>query len=168
MGSSGLEIFVNKRMKNYSGDVFKTSLLGEKMAVFCGASGNKFLFSNKNNFLTTWWPDGFLKPLNFPDSIGRSLKEVTVQNGGFIQEILKPESLKYYIPTMDSMARGQMEAEWVPFGEVKVYPQAKKYTFSLACKLFLGVEDPKIVKPLCESFNYTASRLFSVPINCLG
>lgn len=168
MGATGPEDFVQKRMKKHSEEVFRTSLLGEKMAVFCGPSGNKFLFTNENNFLTTWWPAPFLKPLTFPDSGGRSLKDVTSENRSFIQEILKPESLKDYISTMDYVSRQQIETEWAPFPEVKVYPLAKKYTFSLNCKVFLGLDDPKIVKPLCESFNFTASKLFSVPVDLPG
>ncbi|KAF2297379.1 hypothetical protein GH714_022523 [Hevea brasiliensis] len=35
------EKFINDRTKKYSPNVFRTSLLGENMAVFCGASGNK-------------------------------------------------------------------------------------------------------------------------------
>ncbi|KAM7519158.1 hypothetical protein LguiB_018120 [Lonicera macranthoides] len=53
---SGPQKFVNDIMKKYSPDVFQTSLLGEKMAVFCGATGNKFLFTNENKLLTSWWP----------------------------------------------------------------------------------------------------------------
>ncbi|KAL0440141.1 UNVERIFIED_CONTAM: Beta-amyrin 28-monooxygenase [Sesamum latifolium] len=35
--------------------VFRTHLLGEKAIVFCGASGNKFLFSNENKLVQAWW-----------------------------------------------------------------------------------------------------------------
>lgn len=42
--------------KKLFGDVFKTSVLGEKMAFLCGPEGNKFLFSNENKLVEVWWP----------------------------------------------------------------------------------------------------------------
>ncbi|CAI9103574.1 OLC1v1002085C1 [Oldenlandia corymbosa var. corymbosa] len=42
----GPEKFIAQRMKKYSAQVFKTSLLGEKMVVVCGPPGNKFAFFN--------------------------------------------------------------------------------------------------------------------------
>ncbi|KVH91533.1 cytochrome P450 [Cynara cardunculus var. scolymus] len=49
------EKFVMQRKKLF-GNVFKTSILGEKMAFFCGPEGNKFLFSNENKLVEVWWP----------------------------------------------------------------------------------------------------------------
>ncbi|KAK4409261.1 Beta-amyrin 28-monooxygenase [Sesamum angolense] len=50
------EKFVKERMDKYKTQVFKTSLLGESVAVLCGPAGNKFLFSNENKLVTVWWP----------------------------------------------------------------------------------------------------------------
>ncbi|KAI6685626.1 hypothetical protein NL676_031539 [Syzygium grande] len=36
--------------------VFKTSLLGEQMAILCGPAGNEFLFSNESKKVALWWP----------------------------------------------------------------------------------------------------------------
>lgn len=40
---SGPQGFVDKRTKKYPQDAFQTSLVGKKMAVFCGPLGNKFI-----------------------------------------------------------------------------------------------------------------------------
>ncbi|GKC34466.1 beta-amyrin 28-oxidase-like protein [Tanacetum coccineum] len=52
------ERFTKERIEKYGSPlVFKTSLLGERMAVFCGAEGNKFLFGNENKLVASWWPN---------------------------------------------------------------------------------------------------------------
>ncbi|KAM7515197.1 hypothetical protein LguiA_004780 [Lonicera macranthoides] len=165
---SGPQKFVNDRMKKYSPDVFQTSLLGEKMAVFCGATGNKFLFTNENKLLTSWWPQSMKKALLFPSFVESSLKEVSALKRSFLHDILKPEALKQYIPLMDSMARDHLEAEWLPNDEVKVFPLMKKYTFDLACKLFMSVDDPEHVNRLAKHFTLVTSGMFSVPIDLPG
>ncbi|XP_047331236.1 beta-amyrin 6-beta-monooxygenase-like [Impatiens glandulifera] len=168
MAMSGPQKFMSERMKNRSPEVFQTSLLGEKMAVFCGASGNKFLFSNETKVLTTWWPKSIKKALIFPSFTQSSFKDIAALKKGFMQEILKPEALKHYIPIMDSMARDHIESEWAPNKQVKISPLARHYTFSLACKLFMGIDDPHHVKKLADSFNELISGMFSVPLNFPG
>ncbi|MCD7460015.1 hypothetical protein HAX54_042670 [Datura stramonium] len=168
MAYSSPEKFIRERMKKYSSQVFKTSLLGEKMIVFCGAGGNKFLFSNENKLLTTWWPQSLTKPLICPTQTQNSVKKVALINRTFLREFLKTENLKGFIPLMDSMARDHLNQEWLPFKEVKIYPLAKKYTFTLACKLFLGIEDFRHVKKLLDPFVLVTSGIFSVPINLPG
>ncbi|GJT53459.1 cytochrome P450 [Tanacetum coccineum] len=49
------EKFIMQRKKLF-GDVFKTSILGERMAFLCGPEGNMFLFSNENKLVEVWWP----------------------------------------------------------------------------------------------------------------
>lgn len=63
-----LEMFINDRMSKYSQEVFKTSLCCENMAVFCSASGNKFLFSNENKYDISWLPPFLLKVV-LPESL---------------------------------------------------------------------------------------------------
>ncbi|EEF24387.1 cytochrome P450, putative, partial [Ricinus communis] len=69
------EKFVKDRVKKYSPDVFQTSLLGENMAVFCGASGNKLLFTSENKYVKAWWPKSLLKAFIVPDPDEFSYKE---------------------------------------------------------------------------------------------
>ncbi|KAM7519168.1 hypothetical protein LguiB_018130 [Lonicera macranthoides] len=165
---SGPQKFVNDRMKKYSPDVFQTSLFGKKMAVFCGATGNKFLFTNENKLLTVWLPQSVRKALLIPSFDESSLKELSVIFRSFLHDILKPEALKQYIPLMDSMARDHLEAEWLHNDEVKVFPLMKKYTFDLACKLFMSIDDPEHVNRLATHFTLVTSGMFSVPIDLPG
>nr|GLL40460.1 wall-associated receptor kinase 3-like [Ipomoea trifida] len=162
---SGPEKYISDRMKKYSSDVFKTSIVGEKVAVFCGAAGNKFLFTNENTLLTTWWPTSVTKPLLFPAD---DLKKIAITNRANLHEILKPENLKHYISTMDSMAKEYIAEKWAPFEEVKVYPLSKYYAFALACKLFLSIEGYDEVKKLLDPFLIVTSGMFSLPLNLPG
>jgi len=50
------EKFVRDRIAKYSSTVFKTSLLGEKMAFLCGPLANKFIFSNEGKLTKLWLP----------------------------------------------------------------------------------------------------------------
>ncbi|KAL4592804.1 hypothetical protein LXL04_005809 [Taraxacum kok-saghyz] len=164
----GAQKYVSERMKRYSPDVFKTSLLGEKMAVFCGAHGNKFLFTNETKLLTSWWPESMKKALLFPEFVNNPVKEVTSLQRNFIRDILKPEALKRYISEMDCMARNHLETDWAPYTEVSIFPLSKKYTFALACKLFMSIDDQKHVEKLADHFTLITNGMFSTPINILG
>lgn len=161
--------FISKRTQKYSSDVFRTSLFGENMVVFCGAAGNKFLFSNENRIVTSWWPNSVKKVLLSPSnpketSSGSEAKKMR----GFLPEFLKAEALQKYVPTMDRMAQSHFEKYWDNNTEVKVFGLSKKYTFALACKLFLSVEDPDHVSKLAYPFSLLNSGLISVPIDFPG
>lgn len=167
-GLSGPPKFIKKRMEKFSNDVFKTSLLGEKMAFFCGPQGNKFVFSNENKLLASWWPKSVNKVLLFTEVINEDQKVVAPLLANSVHEILKPEALKQYIPVMDSMARKHMVTEWAPYKEVKVYPLSQKYTFALSCKLFMDEDDEDKVNKVLENFNIVTNGMISIPIDFPG
>nr|GMD70700.1 GPN-loop GTPase 3 [Ipomoea batatas] len=145
---SGPEKFINDRMKKYSPEVFKTSILGEKMVVFCGADGNRFLFSNDKHLATPWFPRSHLDPITTqtPATITKSHKQLAVMHRNFLHQILKLENVKQYVTTMDAMARQHVTADWAPFRQVKAYSLVKKYNFAVACNLFLSVQTSETVK----------------------
>ncbi|KAK6263849.1 hypothetical protein QUC31_011977 [Theobroma cacao] len=160
------EKFLNDRMAKYSSQVFKTSILGESMAVVCGAAGNKFLFSNENKLVTAWWPDSVNKI--FPSSTQTSSKEESKKMRKMLPNFLKPEALQRYIGMMDNIAQRHFEASWEGKQEITVFPLAKRYTFWVACKVFLSIEDPEHVSKFADPFNALASGIISVPINLPG
>lgn len=162
------EKFINDRTAKYSLEVFRTSLLGEDMAVFCGASGNKFLFSGQNKYVTTWWPTSMKKVVIFPETMEKFNKDDPKKMRSFLPEFLKPEALQCYIPIMDSMTREHLESDWSPYKEVKVFPLTKNYTFALACRLFMNIKDPKVVSKFADPFARIAPGFTSVPINIPG
>ncbi|KAM7459682.1 hypothetical protein LguiA_036676 [Lonicera macranthoides] len=166
-GRSGQpEKFVNERMGKYSEEIFKTSIAGEKMAVFCGAAGNKFLFSNEKKLLVAWWPPTVDKITISPNSCN-TLMAKKMHN--ILPEYVKPEGLQKCVPIIDSTTKVHLEKEWSsPTREVKVFPLSKELTIFLACKLFMSVEDPKIVAKIADDFALVITGLLSVPINFPG
>lgn len=160
------EKFIRDRMAKYSPDIFRTSLLGEMTAVLCGASGNKFLFSNENKLVTSWWPRSVEKI--FPTSLQTSTKEEAKKMRQLLPGFLKPEALQKYVGIMDSIARKHLETNWDSKIEVTVFPLAKRYTFLVACRLFLSIEDPNHVAKFADPFHVLSAGVISVPINIPG
>lgn len=160
------EKFLKDRMAKYSSQVFKTSIFGEPMAVVCGAVGNKFLFSNENKLVTSWWPDSVNKI--FPSSTQTSSKEESIKMRRMLPNFLKPEALQRYIGMMDMIAQRHFEASWEGKQEITVFPLAKRYTFWVACKVFLSIEDPVHVSKFAEPFNALAAGIIAIPIDLPG
>ncbi|XP_052203536.1 beta-amyrin 6-beta-monooxygenase-like [Diospyros lotus] len=166
---SGPEKFIKKKLAKFpSSEVFQTSLFGENMAVFCGPAAKKFFFSNENKLFTSWLPRSMIKAILFPSSVGDVIKDVTILQRTFLQDILKPEALRQYIPIMDSTAREHIDDEWVPNKDLKVVPLLKKYTLELGCRLLMNIDDPKRIKTLVEPFNLVASGMLAVPVDFPG
>nr|POE86681.1 beta-amyrin 28-oxidase [Quercus suber] len=109
------EIFFNDRMRKYSQDLFKTSLFGENMVVFCGASANKFLFHNDKKNLSTWWPRSMIKIISSPELVEDVAQKDFVQMRRAVVEFLKPEALQHFIPIMDSMAKEHLRQSGTTF-----------------------------------------------------
>ncbi|KAJ8564372.1 hypothetical protein K7X08_000832 [Anisodus acutangulus] len=160
------EKFIFDRMAKYSSIVFKTHLLGEQAAVFCGASGNKFLFSNENKLVQAWWPNSVNKV--FPSSTQTSSKEEAIKMRKMLPNFFKPEALQRYVGIMDHIAQRHFASGWENHDQVVVFPLAKRYTFWLACRLFLSVEDPNHVAKFTDPFDILASGLISIPIDLPG
>ncbi|KAL6985045.1 hypothetical protein U1Q18_018423 [Sarracenia purpurea var. burkii] len=167
LGKKGTpEKFFKDRMEKHSPDVFKTSLLGESTAVFCGATGNKFLFSNENKLVTSWWPRSVEKI--FPSSLQTSTKEESMKMRRLLPGFLKPEALQKYVGIMDSIAKKHLETNWDFKKEVTVFPLAKDYTFAVACRLFLSIEDPKHIARFSHPFHVLVAGVLSLPVNLPG
>lgn len=154
-------------MTKYSSHAFKTSLLGEPTAVLCGPAGNKFLSSNENNLVTSWWPDSVNKI--FPFTSNSSSKCEAKKMRKLLLGFLKPEALQRYIDSMDQIAQSRFVAHWEHKDEVIVYSLAEKFTILLACRLLLSIEDPHRVARFSDPFYHLlASGVLSMPIDFPG
>jgi len=131
-----------------------------------GASGNKFLFTNENKLVVSWWPDSVNKI--FPSSMQTSSKEEARKLRMLLSQFMKPEALRRYVGVMDEIAQRHFETEWANQDQVIVFPLTKKFTFSIACRSFLSMEDPARVRQLEEQFNTVAVGIFSIPIDLPG
>ncbi|CAA3029549.1 beta-amyrin 28-oxidase-like [Olea europaea subsp. europaea] len=85
-----------------------------------------------------------------------------------LPNFLKPEALQRYIGIMDHIAQRHFSDGWEKKNEVNVFPLANRYTFWLACRLFVSVEDPTHIAKFADPFNALASGLISIPIDLPG
>lgn len=161
------EKFIKDRMSKHSSEVFKTSLLGQSMAVFCSPKGHKFLFSNENKLVTAWWPHTFDKILLASPEASSATKD-SKDMRKLLPGFLKPEALQRYVSVMDSVAKQHLDTEWDNKEELRVLPLSRKYTFSLACRLFLNIDDPILEAKLAEPFSSLCDGLTSIPIDLPG
>ncbi|KAK2977429.1 hypothetical protein RJ640_009554 [Escallonia rubra] len=110
--------FVRERMDKFSPEVFKTSLAGETVAVFCGAAGNKFLFSNENKLVGAWWPPTFDRITNAKNSTSNVILQAKKLRR-VLPEFLKPEALQKHVPIMDRVALQHLERDWSDVQKMK-------------------------------------------------
>ncbi|KAI3523891.1 hypothetical protein L1887_02374 [Cichorium endivia] len=154
------EKFILDRMTKFSRHVFRTSLMLEDVAVFCGPEGNKFLFVNKKSLFQNWLPTTAAKILH---STKYDVEKIKMARYHF-----KAEVLRQYIPVMDIVAQKHFETEWE--GKVRIWTHklTKKFTFQVACKTFFSIDEPEWLNSLSVPFERLAPGLFSIPINLPG
>ncbi|KAK9932940.1 hypothetical protein M0R45_020159 [Rubus argutus] len=166
------ENFIAERRIKYSQNksssckVFTTSLLRESVAVLCSAAGNKFLFSNENKLVKSWWPDNI--DTIFPTSEKTNSADASIRLRKVLSPFLSPDSLRKHLGIMDTVAKHHLDVFWSHQKQVKVLSLTKKYTFVLVCKIFLNVEDPQVIAKLEEPMQHIAAGFISLPINLPG
>ncbi|KAF7836939.1 beta-amyrin 28-monooxygenase-like [Senna tora] len=165
-GEGNHERFIRERMEKYDWRVFKTSMLGEAMIVFCGPAGNKLLFSNENKNVQVWWPSSVRKLLrsSLVTKVGSEAKTMK----RLLTTFLNPEALKNYLSKMDAIAHTHIHTHWQGKEQVLVYPTVKKYTFELACSLFASIEDSIHISKLSSQFDEFLKGVISFPVNFPG
>ncbi|KAL3529822.1 hypothetical protein ACH5RR_009144 [Cinchona calisaya] len=160
--------FVKERMeKHQSPAVFKTSLTGEPVAVVCGPAGNKLLFGNENKLVQVWWPASAKKLLG--NGLSNTVGEEAKQMRKTLSYFVSPDALmRLYIKTVDQVTQHHINTHWQGKEEVKTFPIIKLYTFELACRLFMSLEDPQHIAKLAALFNVFLKGVISIPLNFPG
>ncbi|KAL4193517.1 hypothetical protein AMTRI_Chr06g177130 [Amborella trichopoda] len=146
IGSESTESFIIKNIQKYRTQVFRTHILGSPMVVFCGATGNKFLFSNENRVLVITWPTSVAKL--FWTSIVTTTEDETQR--------------KHYA------ARFHLKRYWDGKADVKVYNMLKVYTFSLACSLFASIKSEEQKMELSALFNVFLQGMMHMDLKIPG
>lgn len=162
------ERFVQERIEKHGSPlVFKTSLLGDQMAVLCGPAGNKFLFGNENKLVATWWPSPVRK------LFGRCLITIRGDEAKWMRKMLLsylgPDAFaSHYAATMDVVTRRHIDFHWRGKEELNVYKTVKLYAFELACRLFLSLEEPNHIAKLASLFDVFLKGIIELPIDFPG
>ncbi|MFS7934967.1 putative protopanaxadiol 6-hydroxylase [Helianthus anomalus] len=158
------EKFVLDRMAKFSPQVFSTSLMLEDVAVFCGCAGNKFLFSNENKLVKSWWPSSVNKI--FPSNQLSKTEDLKMRK--LLPNFFKPEALQRYVPVMDLVTQKHFKTGWEDKEQIVTYELTKNLTFWLACKIFLSVDEPERVRYLSGPFESISRGILSIPIDLPG
>jgi cytochrome P450 family 26 subfamily A len=106
-------------MKKYNPQVFKTSLFGETVAVFCGPAGNKFLFQNENKLVNLWWPTSVKKLMK--SSLSNVVGDDAKRMRKMLLTSLDRDALKRYIDRMDLVAQNHIRTHWEGIHEVSSF-----------------------------------------------
>ncbi|CAL5407260.1 unnamed protein product [Camellia sinensis] len=91
------------------------------------------------------------------------VKEV-IRTPGFF----KPEALSSYLGIIDSISQQHLKTQWEGKDELKVCPLAKTLTLSIACRIFLGMENPDRIARLVYYFDDVTLGLHSIMVNFPG
>ncbi|KAJ6694585.1 CYTOCHROME P450 26 [Salix koriyanagi] len=159
--------FVRDRMEKYDPQVFRTSLLGESMIVFCGPAGNKFLFRNENKLLKIWWPSSVRRLLksSLANMIGDEAKGMRSVLLTFLDHMHSRGILRGWI-WLHKTILGHVGMEGKQ--EVKVHPTVNIYTFEMACRMFTSIEDCGHILKLAAQFDIFLKGVISFAINIPG
>ncbi|CAI0553338.1 unnamed protein product [Linum tenue] len=152
------ENFVLDRVREFSSNVFKTHIVGKPTAVLSGAEGNKFVFTNENKLFVAWWPDSVNKIFPFTET--SSVAEESRRMRRLLPQFMKP-----YVGVMDDVARRHFASSWEGRDAVEVFPLAKNYTFWVACRLFLSLDDPERIAEFVVPFKDVATGIFGLPLD---
>ncbi|XP_059452889.1 beta-amyrin 28-monooxygenase-like [Corylus avellana] len=161
-----VENFVSKRTTKYASKVFKTCILGENFIIFSGAPANRFIFSNDGKLFIRWWPPSVQKL--FPSTALVPIEDDAAKARKFISFFFKFNETHKFVASIDSISRTHFKNYWEGKKEVKVHPLVKMHTFTLACHLFMSIDDKdKLSKFLCH-FNILTKGILSVHLHIPG
>ncbi|KAK9170582.1 hypothetical protein Syun_002722 [Stephania yunnanensis] len=132
--------FVDERRARYNRDMFKTSILGEKTIIICGAAGNKFIFTSEKNLVLTWWPPS-LKKL-FGNSFFTAPYNEAIRTRKMIVAFLHQEVMDHLVERFDQTCKKCMECDWIGNNKVLAFSLIKKCAFYIACDMFASMDDP--------------------------
>ncbi|KAI8558493.1 hypothetical protein RHMOL_Rhmol04G0098400 [Rhododendron molle] len=86
----------------------------------------------------------------------------------FLAFFLKPEALVNYVAGMDSIIQKQLKTHLEGKAEVKMYTFCRSITLTLACRFFLGLENPERIAKLVSQFDRVTHGIHTLPLNIPG
>lgn len=156
--------FADKRQKQY-GSIFKTHLFGRPTVIMMGAEANRFLFANENKYFIATWPPS-TKILLGQGSLSMQLGDIHKSRRKILSQAFQPRALAGYTTTMEDFTHRYLH-QWEKKSTLTWYPELRKYTFDIACKLFVGKQQATDTH-LEEVFEDWCNGLFTIPLRLPG
>ncbi|WP_414589537.1 cytochrome P450 [Scytonema sp. PCC 10023] len=156
--------FIEQRQKRY-GTIFKTHLFGRPTVVLIGAQASRFLFTSESQHFAITHPLSF-EVLLGSNSMGMKTGIPHQNLRKQLSQAFQPRSLAGYASTMEEITRSYLH-KWERLGTLTWYPELKKYTLDVACKLLVGV-DTASDENLEKVYEIWGEGLASAPIRLPG
>ena len=151
--------FAKKRHQQY-GPIFKTSIFGQPTVFMGGQEASLFVLSNDNQYFVVAWPAStraLLGPLSLALQTGANHQN----RRKLLYQAFGPRALVGYIGAMENITQRYLE-KWAKMETLTWYPELRKYTFDVAGKLLVGIENGSETA-LGHNFETFAEGLFSIP-----
>ncbi|MEG4087821.1 cytochrome P450 [Microcoleus sp. Pol12B4] len=153
--------FAKKRHQQY-GPIFKTSLFGQPTVFMSGQEATLFVLSNDNQYFVVTWPTSTRALLG---SLSLALQTgANHQNRRkLLYQAFQPRALAGYMGAMENITQRYLE-KWVKMETMTWYPELRNYTFDVAGKLLVGI-DNGAETALGHYFETWCNGLFSIPLD---
>ncbi len=153
--------FTEKRYQKY-GSIFKTSIFSSPTVVMIGAEANRFIFTNDNKIFSSKWPTS-TRTLLGSASLTIQMGSTHQNRRKILSQAFQPRALAEYASTMEEILHSYFD-KWEKMGTLTWYPEIRKYTFDVACKLLVG-KDAASNSNLVELFEQWVAGLFTIPLD---
>ncbi|MEG3859871.1 cytochrome P450 [Microcoleus sp. herbarium12] len=153
--------FAKKRHQQY-GPIFKTSILGQPTVFVSGPEANLFVLSNENQYFVVSWPPS-TKALLGPLSLALQTGSEHQNRRKLLYQAFQPRALAGYIGGMEDITERYLQ-RWTQMSEFAWYPELRNYTFDVAGKLLVGIDNGSET-PLGHYFETWCEGLFSIPFD---
>ncbi len=153
--------FAKKRHQQY-GPIFKTSIFGQPTVFVSGSEANVFVLSHENQYFVVSWPPS-TKALLGPLSLALQTGSEHQNRRKLLYQAFQPRALAGYIGGMEDIT-GRYLQRWTQMSEFAWYPELRNYTFDVASKLLVGIDNGS-QSALGHYFESFSDGLFSIPWN---
>jgi len=153
--------FVKKRrQKNRS--IFKSSFFGQPIVFMSGQEANLFILSNDNEYFVVTSPAStraLLGPLSLSVQTGAN----HMNRRKLLYQAFGPRALVGYIGAMENITQRYLE-KWEKMETMTWYPELRNYTFDVAGKLLVGIDNGSETA-LGHNFKNWCKGFFSISLD---
>jgi len=156
--------FARSRFERY-GDVYETSLLGQRTVFIRGGQAISDLFA-QGDAVQGWWPDSvreLLGPLSLANRNGADHKA----RRRVVGQLFASAALKRYSPSIVALVNALSQELIASEAPVPLVPKLRRFAFSVIASTVLGL-DPVDRDALFVDFETWCQGLFSFPLALPG
>jgi len=153
--------FAKKRHQQY-GPIFKTSLFGKPTVFVRGQEANLFVLSNDNKYFVVTSPPS-MKALLGPLALLLQTGANHQNRRKLLFQAFGSRALAGYIGAMEDITQRYLE-KWVQMETMTWYPELRNYTFDVAGKLLVGIDNVS-QRALGHNFETYSEGLFSIALD---